>query len=187
MSTWAPSSASSCGVARCQKSSQTLMPRRSPRRVEVDGTQPGAGREEAALVEEPVGGQEDLAMDVAHGTALEQRRGDEEAVVVRFLDEGDDGGQPVGRPRQLEEARVVAAHGHLGVEVLEQVAGQAELREDHQVSAVCAGLPDELVVTRQVLVERTEPRRDLGQRDGDALRRLMPPCPPFRVEAVPGR
>ena len=34
------------------------------------------------------------------------------------------------------ETGVVAAHGHLRVEVLEQVAGQAELREDDQVGPV---------------------------------------------------
>ena len=109
-------------------------------------------------------------MDVADGAVLEQRGGDEEAMVVRLLDEGDDGRQPLRRPGQLEEPRVVAAHGHLGVEVLEQVAGQAELRKDHEVRALHPGLSEELVVALQVLLERAEARRDLGQGDRDALR-----------------
>ena len=86
-----------------------------------------------------------------------------------------------------EQPRVVAAHGHLGVEVLEQVAGQAELREDDEVSALAAGLSDELVMALQVLLEGTEARRHLGQRDRMRFGRLMSPRPPCRVGAAPGR
>ena len=64
MRIWAPSSASSWGTDRCQKSSHTPipMPTPEPRR---HGPQQVAGGEEAPLVEQPVGRQEELAMDVA--------------------------------------------------------------------------------------------------------------------------
>ena len=89
----APSRASSCGEARCQKSSQTQIPEAQPEPA-VGRPQRAPGREEAPLVEEPVRRQEDLAMDVAHAALLEQRRRDEEPMVLRFLDERDDDAHP---------------------------------------------------------------------------------------------
>ena len=80
------------------------------------------------------------------------------------------------------EAGVVPTHGHLRVEVLEQVAGQAELREDDQVGTLVAGFADELVMPLQVLVEGTEARRHLGQRDGDVL-----PSAHVAASALPSR
>ena len=126
-----------------------------------------ARREEAALVEEPVRRQEDLAMDMADLAILEQRRGDEEPVVVRFLDEGDDDARTVARPGELDEALVVATHRDLGVEVLEQVAGEAELGEDDEVGPVTTSLADEGVVPREVALQIAEARRDLGEGDAD--------------------
>ena len=54
--------------------------------------------EEPALVEQAVGRQEQLAVDVAELAVLEQGRGDEQAVVGRLLDERDDRGQALGGP-----------------------------------------------------------------------------------------
>ena len=103
-------------------------------------------------------------------------------MVLGLLDEGDDGGQAVGRLRQLQEARVVPAHGHLGVEVLEQVPGQAQLREDDEVGPLRAGFTEELVVPLQVLVEGAETRRHLRQGDGDVL-----PSAHVAASALPSR
>ena len=75
-------------------------------------------------------------MDMTDLAVFEQCRGDEEPVVVRFLDERDDCARARRPPRPAREALVVAAHGHLGIEVLEQVAGQAELGEDDEVGPV---------------------------------------------------
>ena len=102
-------------------------PHAEPRR---HGPQEVAGREEPALVEEAVGRQEQLAVDVAHLAVLEQGRRDEQPVVGRLLDERDDRRQAVGRGGQLGQPRVVEPHRDLGREVLELVAGQPELRED---------------------------------------------------------
>ena len=129
------------------------------------GTQDRPGREEAALVEQAVRGQEDLAVDVADLALLQQRRRDEQAVVVRLLHEGDDRRQVPGRrassTRRGSSTRIATSGG----EVLEQVAGQAQLRKDDQPGATRARLGEELVVARQVLLESAEARRDLGKRD----------------------
>ena len=76
----APSRASRLGADRCQKSSQIDMPDAD---AEAAGHRPqdGARGEEAPLVEEAVGRQEDLAMEMPQLAVLEQRGGDEEPVV----------------------------------------------------------------------------------------------------------
>ena len=146
------------------------------RHPEAAGRRPqhGPGGEEATLVEETVGGQEDLAVHVPQLAALEQRGGDEEAVVVGLLDEGDHRRQTVGGARQVAQAGVVETHRHLGVEVLEQVAGQPQLGEDDQVGGLRARIREHGVMAGEVLVERTEAWRDLGQ--GNAQRRHPGKC-----------
>ena len=77
--------------------------------------------------------------------------------------------------------RVVAVHGDLGVEVLEQVARQPELREDDQVGVLAASLADELVVSLEVLLEqrraaaRSGPARH-GAEPWPQCRRRPPPA-----------
>ena len=65
-----------------------------------------AGGEEAALVEQAVGRQEELALDVANRPVLEQGDCDEQAVIGRLLDERDDRRQPVGGRRRPARAGV---------------------------------------------------------------------------------
>ncbi len=108
-------------------------------------------------------------MDVRQRAVLEQGRRDEQPVIGRLLDERDDRRQPPGRRRQLRQARVVEPHRDLGREVLELVAGQAELGEDDEVGATVASLAQALVMRRQVRLERAETRRDLGQGDPECL------------------
>ncbi len=95
-----------------------------------DGPQQVARREETTLVEQAVGRQEELPVDVPDLAVLEQGRGDEQPVVGRFLDERHDRGQALGHTGELSEARIVEPHRDLGRQVLEQVAGQPELGED---------------------------------------------------------
>ena len=64
------------------------------------GAQQVAGGEEAPLVEQPVGRQEQLAVDVAELAVLEQGRRDEQPVICRFLDERYDRRQAARRRRQ---------------------------------------------------------------------------------------
>ena len=93
---WAPSRASSCGTVRCQKSSQIADPDADaePRRHRP---QQVAGGEEPALVEQAVGRQEQLAVDVPDLAVLEQGGRDEQPVVGRLLDERDDRRQAARR------------------------------------------------------------------------------------------
>ena len=164
----APSSASSWGVERCQKSSHTASPTpdAQPRRHRPQHVARG---EEPALVEQAVGRQVDLAVDVPELAVLEQRGRDEQPVVGGLLDERHDGRQPARRGGQRGEAGVVEAHRDLGREVLEQVAGQAQLREHDEAGPGLARLGEELVVAREVGVELPETRRDLGEGDPERL------------------
>ena len=88
-------------------------------------------------------------------------------MVVRLLHEGDDGAHPLARSGQLEEPGVVATHRDLGIEVLEQIAGQAELGEDDEVRVLPASVRDELMMPREVAGHITESWRDLGEGDAD--------------------
>ena len=106
-------------------------------------------------------------MDVPDAAVLEQRRRDEQPVVVRLLHERDHHGQAVGRPRESDEPRIVDAHGDLGVEILEQVARETQLREHHQVRGPVPGGRDQLVVPGEVVIEGAQSGRDLGERDAD--------------------
>ena len=119
---------------------------------------------------------------------LDEGGGDEEPVVGRFLDERDDRGETAGGRRQVRQARVIQAHRDLRGEVLELVAGQAEFREDDQIRALLTSLAEQVVVGREVDLQRAEPRRDLGERD---LERLHAPehtrWPPSGTVARPSR
>jgi hypothetical protein len=142
--------------------------------------------EEAALVEQAVGRQEELSMHVPQLTVLEQAGRDEQPVVGRLLDERDDRRQAVGGPRQIGEARIVQAHGDLGRQVLQLVAGQAELGEDDQVGSLRAGLLEQLVMALQVCFERPQSRGDLGERDpqrSHALEHTRSPRPGVAIGA----
>ena len=109
-------------------------------------------------------------MDVAHPAVLEQRRGDAQPVVARLLDERHDRGRSAGRlPRERRQPRVVEAHRDLGREVLQQVAGQPQLREHDEPGVVRPRVGQELVVAGEVGLEIPERRRDLGEGDAERL------------------
>ena len=123
-------------------------------------------------------------MDVPNPAILEERRGDEQAVVSRLLDERDDRREVLRLGRQRGEARIVEPDRHLRGEILEEVAGQPELGEHDQPGAAPARLGDERVMPLQVLVEQAEPRRDLGEGDGQRLHGpLQPPAERRREDA----
>ena len=136
-------------------------------------------------------------MDVPELAVLEQRGGDEQPVVGRFLDERDDRGHPVRRAGKLGETRIVEAHRDLGREVLELVAGQPQLGEDDEVRAEVARLAQPVVVGREIDLERPEPGRDLGERDAHGLHarsirdvpeaRAAPGTRPRSIRRPPGR
>jgi hypothetical protein len=133
------------------------------------GAEQVAGREEPSLVEQAVRRQEQLAVDVADLAVLDERRGDEQPVVGRFLDEGDDRRDPARLCQQRGEPRIVEPHRHVGCEVLEQVPGEAEFREDDQVRAALARLCQDRPMPLEVVLEGAELGRQLGKRDSDPI------------------
>ena len=137
MRIWAPSRASSW---RHRQVPEVLADREpdpdpEPRRRRPQDIARG---EEPPLVEQAVRRQEQLAVDVADPAVLEQRGRDEQAMVARLLDERDDADRPSVSAASVGQARVVEPDRDLGGEVLEQVAGQAELREDDEAGALVA-------------------------------------------------
>src|SRR6185295_8311948 len=137
-----------------------------PRRDRPQGV---AGREEATLVEQAVRRQEELAMDMPDLAVLHQGGGDEQAMIGRLLDEADHGGQAFGRPGELGETRVVETHRDFGREVLEEVAGQAQLGEHDQAAVLAPGIADERVMALQVRLEVAETWRDLSEADPESV------------------
>ena len=100
---WAPSRARSLGHAEVPEVLADGDPDADSSR---DGTarSTSPGREEAPLVEQPVGRQVQLPVDVPDLAVLDERGGDEQAVVGRFLDERHDRGQSLGRLRRVRPA-----------------------------------------------------------------------------------
>ena len=168
---WAPSSASSWAHGEMPEvlADRQPEPDPEPRRRRPQEIARG---EEPPLVEQPVRGKEQLPVDVPDPTVLEQRRRDEQAVIGRLLDERHDRREVLRRGREAGQARVVEADRHLRGEILEQIAGQAELREDDEAGAPPAGLLDQLVVAGEVRVEaaRAAARSGPGRRAGRTRR-----------------
>ena len=169
--TWAPSRASSCGTVRCQKSSQTAMPRPDPepRRRRPQHVARG---EEPPLVEQAVGRQEQLAVDVPDLAVLEQRGGDEQPVVGRLLDERDD-------RRQVRASRAASrpGAGRRAASRPRRRGPGAGSRSGRAPGTRPGPAPsprarrEQLVVAGEVLVERAEPRARSGRaRCGAAAR-----------------
>jgi len=92
----------------------------------------------------------------------------------------------VRRRRQPRETRVVEAERDLGREVLQLVAGQAELGEDDQARAARACLVEELMVSREVVLERAEARCRLSERDPEHGRNEDTPVPELEPSLEPG-
>src|SRR5262245_4907086 len=90
-------------------------------------------------------------------------------MVAGLLDERHDRRQPAGLAGQLGQSRIVEPHRDLGREILELVAGEPELREDHELGAAVARLAQSLAMRREVRLGRAEPRRHLRQGDAHGL------------------
>ena len=97
------------------------------------GPQQVAGGEEASLVEQPVGRQEQLAVYVADRAVLDERGRDEQPMVRRLLHEREHRRYAAGIGHQRGQTRVVEPHRHLGGKILQQVPGQPQFREHDQV------------------------------------------------------
>ena len=77
--------------------------------------------------------------------------------------------RPRVAPASVGQSRVVEPHRDFRGEILELVAGQPEFGEDDEVGTALTRLGEQVVVGREVDLERPEPRRDLGKRDPACL------------------
>ena len=130
----------------------------------ANGIAPG---EESPLVEQPVGRQVNLVVDVQHLPASEVSRGDEKAVAAVLIHEADHQVEAAAGFQQGGENRVLGGGmvGDLSRQILEGVAGQREFGENQQVSLGGAGLPDVVEVLFQVRGRIAEGGVDLGESD----------------------
>src|ERR1035437_8772992 len=137
----------------------------------VEGPEPVAGGEIPGLVEEAIGGQVHLAVDVDDRAPRKVEGRVVEAVVVALQDAADHGVHLPGRLGEGLNLRAVEAQGGLGDQVLEKVPGERELGEDHQVRAARGGSADQLQVPGNVGAEVAEPGGHLSEADHDIAAR----------------
>ncbi len=133
-----------------------------PAEARVERLHPITQREEPALVEHPVGGKINLAVDVDHFAAGEIRRGNVKPVAdVLFHEAHGDVDLAAGFQERLEDGILRGRPaGHRRGQVLKSVAGQGKLGEDDQLGSEPARAPDE----RQVLFQVG---RNVSQRGGN--------------------
>jgi hypothetical protein len=154
-------------------SSQTMTPRRTPRKLTGPGSGPGerTGCEESLLVEDAVIGQIVLQADGRDRAAVEQHR----RVVKAVVDppQGTDQERRAivrGRRRQLLDGGLdLVLEERLQDQVLGRIAADDKLREHDQVGALGRRRRARLEDTRDVAVEVADGRVDLGQGDGEMV------------------
>ena len=129
----------------------------------IEGQEPLAGGEVALLVEQAVGRQIDLAVQVDDPPALGVQGRVVEAMLRRLFDEAQHHGHRPGGVEQFADFRGVGRDGHVGHHVADEVAGQRQFREDDQVGLLRAGRLDLLQVQGHVPLPIGQHRRDLGQ------------------------
>ena len=122
--------------------------------------------EVAAVVEDPIGRQIDLAVHVDEFAARPVALRDVQLRVGRALDEPGTDVEVHRRFGDWSELRIVGGAGHIGSEVLEVIPSQRQLRKDHQTRASRFRAGDPAPVHVHVPFHRAESRRAL--RDGDA-------------------
>jgi len=129
----------------------------------------GVRGEVALLVEDGVVGQALLAIDALHRPVGKQgdRVVDHRPAVGRALPglgEADHGGDPGDLGGKLVDGAAVGLDEvALQVEVLGWVAGNAELREQHQIDPGVAGAADPLANLARIAVDVADGRVDLGE------------------------
>ena len=156
---------SACMMAaaeRCQKSSQIRMPIR-PKRAVSKASEPLAGGEVALLVEQAVGRQIDLAVQVDDPPALGVQGRVVEAMLRRLFHEAQHHGHGSGGVQELADLRGVGRDGHVGHHIADEVAGERQFREDDQVGLLGPSRLDLLQVQAHVPLPIGQHRRDLRQ------------------------
>ena len=130
----------------------------------VERHDPIARREIPLLVEQPVGGQIDFAMNVNHPAALGPKRGVVETMVRRLLDEAHDQRHRPGGVDQLPNLRPGGGNRQIGHHVADKIAHQRQLGKDDQIGMLPPCRLDLLEVQGQVARQIAQHRRNLSHR-----------------------
>jgi hypothetical protein len=145
----------------------------------VEGLDPFTSGEVALLVEQPVGGQVDLAVHVHDLPAFAVKRGVVEAVPRRFLDETGHHRHRAGGLEQLLDFGGRRGDRQIGHHVADEITGQRQLRKHDQVGLLLPRRRDLLQVQGQVPLRIAQHGRDLSHRHAVHVPR-RPAGPPGR-------
>lgn len=110
----------------------------------VEGTDVISPSKEATFVEKTIGGEVDFVMDMEDLPLGKIGGGDVEAMTMVFVYEADHDVDVLGLVEELFEDGVLRGglEGDGGGDVLEEIAGEGELGEDDEVSALLTGTVD---------------------------------------------
>ena len=139
----------------------------------VERHEPIAGREIPLLVEQPIGRQIHLAMDVDYPSPLGPERGVVESVMRRLFDEAHDQRHRPGGVDQLPNLRPGGRDRQIGHHVADEIAGQRQFGKDDQVGVLPPGGLDLLQVQGEVARHVAELRRDLSHRHPQHAGRIV--------------
>ena len=129
----------------------------------IEGDEPFAGGEVALLVEQAVGRQIDLAVQVHDPPALGVQGRVVEAMLRRLFHEAQHHGHGAGGVQELADLRGVGRDGHVRHHIADEVARQRQFREDDQIGFLGPCRLDLLQVQAHVPLPIGQHRRDLGQ------------------------
>ena len=140
----------------------------APSETALEGTDPVAACEIAELVEEAVGRKIDLAVHVPELAAVEEHGGVVEAKLRGLLHRaGHEGDGLATELAQAAQRRGTRRERHRRDHVLQEVAGQTQLREQQQIDPATLGLAELALVFGEVGLDVAEPAIDLGDADGE--------------------
>ena len=134
--------------------------------VERSERQALALAEEAALLEDAVRRQVDLAMGERDGAAMEQQGAVVEHALLILFDQAHDHRHLRRGARQARDRRrAVGVDRDPRREVEQAVAGERELGEEQELDAALPGVGDPALVTLEVALEIAQTAVDLGETD----------------------
>ena len=126
-----------------------------------------AGTHEPPLLEDSVGRQVELAMDMIDPAAVKHQAAVEEHAAIALLDQSDDDAHLAGGLPQLPHGSgVLESRRYPTGEVEEPVAGQGQLREEQQLDTGGTRTLHPLEMLVEIGFDVAESRVDLGETDG---------------------
>ena len=159
----------------------------------VEGPHLPAGRQIARLVEQAIGHQIDLLMDVQQAAAGCACRRRDETVIGGAFDEAEDDINVAAGVQDRREAGVVTRDGDIGNQIAKEVPGQGLLWEHDDVAAGLHGAVGVFEMGGQIVRRVAQTGADLRQRYPQISHWRPLPYPAWRqssqcaVAATPGR